>query len=162
MMALYTKLDMFGFADFYNRWSETGLSMDEMLDNYKRYQSKPRDIFEPIKPPGQEKVVTYNPKPPNKKMRELLAMACQLMEVKEAAVNSKDRHREIVTVRQLVAYVGRQMGYEPADFSRILNWNRTLIYAQTNKAKQYAATEKEFRQKIDFLLDKFGCDKYND
>ena len=161
-MGIYSKVEMFAFADFYHRWARTGLTMEEMLINWQRYKDKPRSILDPIKPPGGKRAVQVPVKPSQQLLRDVLASASGIMGVKPAAVNGKGRQRELVTVRQMVAYVGMQLGFEPPDFNSILGWERSGIYHKERKASQFGNLEKPYRDKINKLCSEFGVATFID
>lgn len=161
-MGLFSKIELFGFADFYHRWADSGLTMDEMLQNYQRYQNKPRDIHEPIKPPKGVVERRQRVKPPGERLTRLAAAASDLKDVNVSEVNGRVRTRELVTVRQWVAYVGMSMGFEPPDFVAILGWERSGVYHKARKALQYSTTERDYRRDLNYLLEAFGCDPVNE
>ena len=159
-MDLYTKLDMYGFADFYHRYSQTGLTMDEMLFNYSKYSNKPRDLNDKIKPPGQDVVAKKKPKTHMVDLVNIRKLACDIKGVTIAQVDSKDRKRDFVDVRQWVCYVGLVHGFEPPDFLRILKWDRSGVYHKSKKCVDLAERTTEYREGLNLVLNAFGHNEF--
>ena len=157
---MYSKIELFAFADFYHRFAATGLTMDEMLHNFAKYSKKPRDITEPIKAPNKVKPEKVKLKPPAADLTKMLELACKIRGVKVAQVNSKARDREFVDVRQWVSYVGLTLGFEPPDFLRILKWDRSGIYHKSKKCIDLAETDPEYRERLNQVLAAFGKEPF--
>lgn len=160
-MGMFNKLTMFGFADFYHRFAGTGLTMEEMLINFMKYNKEPRDIRDPIAAPAKLRQDILKLKPPHSVMRKVLKVCCEIGNVTQDEANSKVRSREFVMVRQWVCYVGVQLGYEPADFLLILEWERTGIYHRVKTAANLLETDTEYRIKVNEILRIFGCEPFN-
>lgn len=155
-MALYSKLDMYGFADFYHRFCQTGLTMDEMLHNFSKYSKKPRDLNEPIKAPKKSTKPIPKLKPHWADLMNIRKFACEMKGVTIAQVDSKIRKRAFVDVRQWVCYVGMVHGFEAPDFLRILKWDRTGVYHKSKKCIILAESTKSYRQGLNQVLTAFG------
>ena len=160
-MGVYSKLTMFGFADFYHRFAGTGLTMEEMLINFMKYTKEPRDIRDPIKLPKKLREEVIQLKPPHTTLRSVLNTACKLGQVSEAQVNSKTRKREYVNVRQWVCYVGVRLGYDPPDFLTILGWERSGVYHKVRKAEELASVDMEYCVTLNEILRIFGLEPIN-
>lgn len=165
-MSGYTKIDMFGFADFYHRFSATGLTMEEMLQNYFRYSRSPRDIKDPIKAPNKVKAERVKIKPHRADLINILKIACEVrsnkyVNVTPEKVHSKTRHRELVDVRQWVSYVGLIHGFEPPDFLRILKWDRSGVYHKSKKCIDFAGIDSQYRDGLNVILNQFGHKPFN-
>jgi hypothetical protein len=153
---MYSKIELFAFADFYHRFAATGLTMDEMLHNFTKYSKKPRDITAPIKAPGKVAPEKVKLKPPSQDLTRMLETACEIRGVSVNQVNGKGRERELVDVRQWVSYVGLVHGFEPPDFLRILKWDRSGIYHKSKKCVDLAETVKDYRDGLNLVLNAFA------
>jgi len=153
---MYSKIEMFAFADFYHRYESTGLTMDEMLHNFAKYSKKPRDISQPIKPPNKVKPEKVKIKPPSQTLVDILQFACDVRGVSVTQVNSKARERELVDVRQWVCYTGLILDFEPPDFLRILKWDRSGVYHKSKKCIDLAETTLEYREGLNRVLNAFA------
>lgn len=155
---MYSKIEMYSFADFYHRFSTVGLTLDEIFDNWAKYSNDRRDINEPIKMPKRLKEQFVKVKPPAIKLQSVLKQTCTINNVDKKAVNGKDRKRKFVEVRQWVAYVGTVMGFEPPDFERILGWERSGIYHKVRKAEELAGVDVNYRNSLNTILTAFGLE----
>ena len=155
-MGLFTKLDMYSFADFYHRFATTGLTFDEMFFNWQKFNKQPRDIDKLAKIPKKLKEQIDRVKPPATKLWQLLNVACKIHGEKKEDVNSKNSKRELATIRQQVCYVGLELGFEPRDYPLILKWDRSLTYARAKKCKVLAEGNKDYRETLNELLKRFG------
>jgi hypothetical protein len=157
-MGLYTKIDLFSFADFYHRYATIGFTMDELLWNFQQYKERPRDLMAPER---LKKPKLKPDKPSHKLLREILANAASLCDVTIEAVNGNSHERVLVTPRQLTCYVAMQCGFDPADIWKVLKWDRSGNYHRAKKAAIYAQVDKDFRHKLNLLLDKFGQPEFS-
>lgn len=155
---MYNKIEMFGFADFYHRFSAVGLTIEEIFQNWEKYSKNPRDISDPIRVPKRLKEELSKVKPPAIKLMSVRKQASILKGVKVEQVNGKGRKRDFVEVRQWTSYVGTEMGFEPKDFVKILGWDRSMIYHQKKKAVELAEMNINYRNSLNELLKMFGCD----
>ena len=155
-MGLYTKIDMYGFADFYHRFSTIGLTIEEIFLNWDKYKNKPRDLKDEIRLPKKMRSEVIKIRPDRRELIRLLHDACKTNNVSVMAVGSKNRKREIVEVRQWVAYIGCNLGYEPKDFKRILDWDRSGIYHKRDKAKELSENDTAYRNSLNEILQRFG------
>lgn len=159
-MGLYSKIDLFGFADYYHRFATTGLTMDEMFLNWKKYTENPRDINDIVNIPKKLKKEIASVKPPATKLWSVLKVACRIHGVTREDVNSKNRKRELAIVRQQVCYVANELGFKPADIPTILKWDRSQTYHRIRKCEELAGSTKDFRWKLNQLLDAFGLENF--
>ena len=159
-MSIYSKIELFGFADYYHRFATTGLTMDEMFLNWVKYSENPRDINDIVKLPRRLKEEIARVKPPAIKLWSILKMACRINGVEYTDVNSVNRKRELAQVRQQVCYVAMELGFIPADIPKILKWDRSQTYARVKKCRELATSTKKFREDLDELLDAFGLEPF--
>lgn len=155
-MSIYSKIELFGFADYYHRFATTGLTMDEMFLNWKKYSENPRDINDIVNLPKKLKEEIAQVKPPAIKLWQILKWACNINSVEYADVNSKNNKRELATTRQHVCYAALEYGFKHADIASILKWDRPLVYARAKKCKEVAASTKKYRDDLNELLNVFG------
>jgi hypothetical protein len=155
---MYSRIEMYSFADFYHRFSTVGLTLDEIFENWQKYSKEPRDINDPVRLPERLKKQVVKIKPPATKLQSVLKQTCAINNVQKSAVNGKSRKRQLVEIRQWVAYVGIEIGFEPPDFERILGWERSGIYHKKNKAAQLAKYNVNYRNSLNEVLSLFGCD----
>lgn len=155
---MYSQLEMYSFADFYHRFSNIGLTLDEIFENWSKYSNNKRDINDPVKVPKKLKEKVINVKPSALQLLSVLKKACVIKEVTREEVNGKARDRKYVEVRQWVAFVGTKMGFEPPDFERILGWERSGIYHKREKAEEVAYYNVNYRNSLNELLSIFGFD----
>jgi len=155
---MYGKIDMWSFADFYHRFSMVGLTIDEIFENWEKYRKDRRDINDTVRVPEKLKKELRRVKPPALQLMSVRKKAALLRGVSVKDVNSKARDRPFVEVRQWVAFVGIEMGFEPPDFETILGWERSGIYHKRKKADELSLTNKEYREKMNQLLKMFGLD----
>ena len=159
-MSLYTKIDLFGFADYYHRFATTGLTFDEMFINWKKYTENPRDINDIINLPKKLKEEIARVKPPAIKMWSILKAACEINGVKREDVNRKSSKRELVIVRQHVCYVAIELGFIPIDVHSILKWDRTQTYHRVKACRELATSTKQYRDNLNQLLEAFGLMRF--
>ncbi len=158
-MGLYSKIELFGFADFYHRFSMTGLTIDEMFLNWVKYTESPRDINDPITIPRKMKKVISKITPAAVILWRVLNKACEIGGVTKIQVNSKFRNREYVNVRQHVCYVGFELGFKPVDFERILKWDRTSVYSRGRVCITIAEGNKNYRLQLNKLISITGLEQ---
>ena len=159
-MSIYSKIELFGFADYYHRFATTGLTMDEMFLNWARYSSEPRDIEDLVNIPKRLKEEIARVKPPAVQLWKMLNLACRINDVKKKDVNSKSSKRELVTVRQHVCYAALELGFKEADIPTILKWDRSLTYARAKACKEIASSTRNYRDNLEELLDAFGLGRF--
>lgn len=159
-MSLYTKIELFGFADFYHRFAITGLTMDEMLVNYLKYKDEPRDIHDPLRVPRKLKIELKSPRPPSSLLKKIVEKSCWLNDVLLSLVYSKDQHRPTVQAKQMACYVGIEAGFKPAEFAEILKWDRSQTYQRAKKCIILSDTDKSYCNKLNQLLRTFGFAEY--
>lgn len=159
-MSLYSKIELFGFADFYHRFAITGMTMDEMLVNYLKYKDEPRDIHDPLRVPRKLKIELKAPRPPSTLLKKIVEKSCWLNNVSLRRVHSKDQHRPTVQSRQMACYVGIEAGFKPPDFSEILKWDRSQTYQRAKKCIILSETNKDYFNKLNQLLRSFGLSPF--
>lgn len=157
---MYSKIELFGFADYYHRFATTGLTMEEMFLNWVKFSENPRDIDELVRLPRKLKAQIAEVKPPATKLWSVLKLACRINGVKQSDVNSKNNKRELATVRQQVCFVGKELGFTPSDFPTILKWDRSLVYARSKKCAELASSTKQYQDDLNELLHAFGIQAY--
>jgi len=150
---------MFSFADFYHRFAITGLTFDEIYQNWQKYNRNPRDMNDLSEVPKKLKEEIASVKPAALQLMKILNVACNIHEVEKSKVNSKNNKRELADVRQQVCYVALELGFTPADFPRILKWDRSLTYARAKKCMELANTVKLYRERLNELLCRFGIEE---
>ena len=153
-MGKLTKADVFQYADYYYRNASKGLTMEELWVNFRRYNSEPRDIRK------VRGVVQAQPDQDPEVLREVLVFTCTLMEVRIVDVNSKNRDRDLVTVRQMVCFVGDRMGFDAIHFHNVLGWDRSMTYQRKRKAGELAELYEKYRANLNHVLRQFGCDEF--
>ena len=159
-MGLYTKIDLYGFADYYHRFATTGLTLDEMFLNWKKYTENPRDVNDIVNLPKKLKKEIASVKPPATKLWSILKVACEINGVSKEDVNGKSQKRELSVVRQQVCFVAIELGFKPADIPTILKWDRSQTYHRVKKCKELATSTKEFRWNLNQLLKAFGLENF--
>jgi len=156
---MYSKADLFGFAEYYLRLHHRKMTMEEILFNYLKGHIKPQDLVEddilPIKDVNEKVII-----PPDYVLINVRDMACKLSGVTVKDVNSKKRNREFVEVRQMTCWIAVQMGYAPRDITRILKWDRSVTYQRVEKAEELASTIKEYRWRLNELAKRFGLNGF--
>jgi hypothetical protein len=161
-MSLYSKIELFTFADYYHRLATTGLTMEEIFLHWQKHSEKPRDLDELAKLPRKLKQQLAEVKPPAIKLQEMANVASVIHGVNRAHLDIKSSKRDLAQVRQQVCYAAIEYGFEPIDIHKILGWDRTLTYARAKKAKILAETVPEFRETLQELLARFGLEEFID
>ena len=159
-MGLYTKIDLYGFADYYHRFATTGLTLDEMFLNWKKYTENPRDVNDIVNLPKKLKKEIASVKPPATTLWSVLKTACKIHGVSRERVNGKSQKRELSIVRQQVCFVAIELGFQHSDIPTILKWDRSQTYHRVKQCKELAISTKEFRWKLNQLLKAFGLDNF--
>ena len=107
-MSTFTKIDLFGFADFYHRFATTGLTINEMFKNWQKYTDSPRDINDLAKIPKKLKDEIASVKPPALQLMQLLKVACEINGVKKDDVNSRNRKKRPSRPRPKIVHRSRK------------------------------------------------------
>ena len=161
-MSLFTKIDLYSFADFFHRFAVTGLTVDEMFMNWEKYRTTPRDANEVIKLPKRLKQEIEKIKPPSEILHDVVNACAKMNHIHREAIigTHKGNNKRYVTARQQTAYVGTKLGFNPTDFEEILEWDRSSVYHRVNKAGDYAKVEKRYRDDLSAILELFGLEPF--
>lgn len=161
-MSLYSKIELYSFADFYHRFAVTGLTLEEMFLNWEKYRDEPRDANDVIKLPKRLKQEIEKIKPPADILHDVVNAAAKMNHIHRDVIvgAGNSRKRRHVTARQQTAYVGSELGFDPLDFEEILKWNRSGVYHRINKAGIYANRETRYRKDLSEILKLFGQEPF--
>ena len=159
-MSIYTKIELYGFADFYHRFSTTGMTIEEIFQNWSKYVENPRDINDLISVPKRLKEDLGKVIPPATLLWRLANTTCEIHEVSKTNLNGRSNKRLYTGPRQHIAFIGTELGFKPKDFIRILKWDRGRVYAKVKACVNIAKYDAEYRRKLNELLKMFGLEVF--
>ncbi|KKK89290.1 hypothetical protein LCGC14_2734610, partial [marine sediment metagenome] len=106
--------------------------------------------------PNKLRKEIISPRPSATILVDILKTTCIVNGVTVTDAKGKNRKREMVMARQMTCYVAVECGFEPADISSIIEFERSGVYHKVYKAGELAEGNKYYRGMLNGILKRFG------